>query len=66
MKKLKSMKPCANAPLDYKCDFCDNRAILDAPHKSGPWANFCLVCIKAEAKPGWETIGFKLKETEDS
>lgn len=35
----------------YTCDICGEAGPIDAPHKSGPWANFCESCFLTEAAP---------------
>ena len=41
----------------YKCDICGEAGPIDAPHKSGPWANFCEACFVTEASPSANGLG---------
>lgn len=41
----------------YDCNFCGQDGPIDAPHKSGPWANYCEACFLIEGNQNQVRLG---------
>ena len=49
--------------MNRKCDFCNKKALYDAPTDNGPWAYFCQYHYDAKANKNFPpTVLAKIKE----